>query len=1098
MSKGFVSRQSKEFLSLIEYVTSSTESANNHLPASATVVVDKQETTRQILQSATTLTLKSRSQQHLSEESFSLFCISLVKYLSPEKCVRSETDYMIGMKIFRSYVEAVVQQNEENSKNKSIEEFWMGEGWTLNSEEQNQLLSRQNHLVDLGVISLVCEIIAEVSYTSVKQEALWLAIVICFAGNLKAQDEFYRILQKQKMEETTLVDSGGTLGNTGRTKESLKQMRMEQVASKIVHNLAEALEESLAFLSENTERVGNILQRKRDKQPTELAGRSLDFGDEDEKEQPEEMLLTKRYEEKLTTAKKIFKFLQCLCEGHHENLQNLMRDQYDPADQKYSLNVDFVSRTSGYFGAFVKYIRPEVVGLGDMMLNFLIEVVQGPNKLNQMKLAEAKIIDYVRDLMSEFEIEQTYELRGFITPEQKLEPTHIIKKAVKLLISMLEANKNKDVLQYMGANLDQGWFYQTLTQEFVSFMKSQGLDEQQLEKMEIHQVIDRIQVSLFSGPILDAFQVYFLVILLDMQSKQEEQEEELIAASKTNMLSKTHSTLGGGFALVREKAKRGQTVEVKENKKRLETLAIEFFKVNTGQIQIVFRDGELLNIRSPIHPTCRSLDEDAKRRVLEELNRDTAKDKVTDLLNKAPKLFELIDHLANLSNMKFCGMSRVFSNKTLQRSKIATFSITVAINFIIFYFFRKKVSSGSSIEDPRIDANHWSLISLSYLHVIAMLVQLLVWIIVRLQIVLQDGWRDVFQQYRQLAGSKGVGSDLIKQLSFRDKSLAKITYQEKITLLEATHQMLGNTLSLPKIEYFLRTVEILVGNFELRYILLNLTLSGYAALTRQPFFYGVVLFEIVYFFQILQLIMKAIAYNARQILLTATLGSIIVYIFTVIGYVYFSQDYFMSDVGVGEQLCNSLSQCFFHILSLGPRSTGSIGDLMSRISYSTTDKYFLRLFYDFAIWAVVNTIILNLIFGIIIDRFAEMRGKEKAIVKDLKTVCSICSLNRALFDKVINGFETHTEQEHNVWHYVYFLYMLTYKDKTEHDGIESYISDCLQRDDISWMPILRSMSVSNQEQDAEAKEQIFHQKVDKLLKTVKSVGAQFEQEDFTV
>ena len=1063
-----------------------------------TVAPEKQETTRHPLPTSTTLTLKSRSQQNLSEESFNLFCLSLVKYLSPEQCVRSETDYMIGMKIFRSYVEAVVHQDEDKSKHHTVEEFWMGEGWTLTPEEQSQLESRQNQLVDLGVVSLVCEIVALVSYPSVKQEALWLSIAILFGGNIKAQDEFYKLLHNEVQVSTIELDSGGTLGNSGSTRQSLRINRLRQVASQIIQNIHSSLEESLNFISENSEKVGLILQRKREKEPTGLAGRSLDFGDDEEKSQPEETLLTKRYDEKLITAKKIFKFLQCLCEGHHQNLQNLMREQIDPNDQKYTMNIDFVSKSSGYFGAFVKYIRPEVVGLGDMILNFLIEVVQGPNKPNQMKLADAKIIDYVRDLMSEFEIEQTYELRGFVTPEQKLEPTKIIKKAVKLLISMLEANKNKELLQYMGANLDQRWFHQTLTQEFVSFMLSQGIEEWQLEKMEIKELMDRINVALFSGPILDAFQVYFLVILLDMQSAEEEQDEENTAFPKgTSIISKRNSSMGG-MGLMREKPKKRKTMEVKLQHRRLETLAIEFFKINTGQIQILFRDGELLNIRSPIHPTCRSLDDEAKRKVLEELNRTTAKDKVTDLLNKAPKMFELIDHLADLSNMKVLGISRIFSNKTLQLSKIATFSITLAINFIVFYYFKKKVSKGSSIEDPRIDSNHWSLVTLSYLHVLGMLIQLLVWIIVRLQIVLQDGWRDAFQHYRQLAGSKGVGSDLIKQLSFRDRSLAKTTYEERVSLLEAAHRMLGNNFSIPKVEYLLRTVEILVSNFELRYILLNLTLSGYAAFTRQPFFYGVLLFEIVYFFQILQLIMKAIAYNAVQILLTATLGSIIVYIFTVIGFEYFPQDFFMSDVGTGENLCSSVVQCFFHILSLGPRSTGSIGDLMSRISYSTANKYFLRLFYDFAIWAVVNTIILNLIFGIIIDRFAEMRGKEKAIAKDLKTICSVCSLNRALFDKVINGFETHTEQEHNVWHYVYFLYTLTYKDKTEHDGIESYISDCLQRDDISWMPILRSMSVSNQEQDIQARDLQFRQKVDKLLQSVKSVTAQALEDDAPV
>lgn len=48
---------------------------------------------------------------------------------------------------------------------------------------------------------------------------------------------------------------------------------------------------------------------------------------------------------------------------------------------------------------------------------------------------------------------------------------------------------------------------------------------------------------------------------------------------------------------------------------------------------------------------------------------------------------------------------------------------------------------------------------------------------------------------------------------------------------------------------------------------------------------------------------------------------------------------------------------------------------MIDISYSQTDKYFIRLIYDFLIFSLVNIILMNVIFGIIIDTFA---GKPRA------------------------------------------------------------------------------------------------------------------------
>ena len=84
-----------------------------------------------------------------------------------------------------------------------------------------------------------------------------------------------------------------------------------------------------------------------------------------------------------------------------------------------------------------------------------------------------------------------------------------------------------------------------------------------------------------------------------------------------------------------------------------------------------------------------------------------------------------------------------------------------------------------------------------------------------------------------------------------------------------------------------------------------------------------------------------------------------------------------------ENICTSIFHCFLSILSLGPRSTGSIGDVILDVSYGDSIHYFIRWVFDFSIWCLINLILLNVIFGVTIDTFAELRDLNKAIDDDL-------------------------------------------------------------------------------------------------------------------
>jgi inositol 1,4,5-triphosphate receptor type 1 len=124
--------------------------------------------------------------------------------------------------------------------------------------------------------------------------------------------------------------------------------------------------------------------------------------------------------------------------------------------------------------------------------------------------------------------------------------------------------------------------------------------------------------------------------------------------------------------------------------------------------------------------------------------------------------------------------------------------------------------------------------------------------------------------------------------------------------------------------------------------------------------------------------------------------------------------------------------------------------------------------YDMAFFFLMIVINMNLILGIIIDTFADLR-KDKQDKDDLlKLSCFVCGLPRQVFDsKGLSNFEKHVQEEHCLWSYLHFVVLLRTKDPTEFTGQESFVHRLLQRDppDLGWFPRLTAMSLSDDAPD---------------------------------
>ena len=121
-------------------------------------------------------------------------------------------------------------------------------------------------------------------------------------------------------------------------------------------------------------------------------------------------------------------------------MQNFLREQkYNSI--KFSKSLNFVQYSILKFISFLKFLNVYCVDVGVMILNFLIECVQGPCHENQALLAKSKIIDGIKDLMYMFSKKSNYKKRGFISTEDEEKMSNFLTLSNKLLLSLIEGKK---------------------------------------------------------------------------------------------------------------------------------------------------------------------------------------------------------------------------------------------------------------------------------------------------------------------------------------------------------------------------------------------------------------------------------------------------------------------------------------------------------------------------------------------------------------------------------------------------------------------------------------------------------------------------------
>ena len=162
---------------------------------------------------------------------------------------------------------------------------------------------------------------------------------------------------------------------------------------------------------------------------------------------------------------------------------------------------------------------------------------------------------------------------------------------------------------------------------------------------------------------------------------------------------------------------------------------------------------------------------------------------------------------------------------------------------------------------------------------------------------------------------------------------------------------------------------------------------------------------------------QSVTLNGNQLLMTAMLGIIIIYIYSAIAFIFLYDTFYDDQVHAGllnrkgDSICQSMMHCFLSTVNYGLRGGGGIGEFLpTQTAVKENEQgWAFRAAYDLTFFLVVITILLNIIFGIIIDTFAQLRDKKSQTEEDMKNICFICNIDRQIFERDTDqGFEFHT------------------------------------------------------------------------------------------
>lgn len=130
-------------------------------------------------------------------------------------------------------------------------------------------------------------------------------------------------------------------------------------------------------------------------------------------------------------------------------------------------------------------------------------------------------------------------------------------------------------------------------------------------------------------------------------------------------------------------------------------------------------------------------------------------------------------------------------------------------------------------------------------------------------------------------------------------------------------------------------------------------------------------FMIIFLNQTTKYLIRSVTEHLKQLGVTFMMSIIIIYVYAMINAIYY-RDIFDNLSSNGIDLCRTLYSCLFYVVDFGLRSGGGVADTQGALPF-TLPSSLDKMSFNLGFFTLINIIALNIVFGIIIDSFAELR-----------------------------------------------------------------------------------------------------------------------------
>lgn len=351
-------------------------------------------------------------------------------------------------------------ESENKSATSTNSSQWDTDDW---SNYEDQIVERQTMLNNLGVVKLLCRIISKETKRAILEEAVLVAIAVLLGGNNQSQmlfheyivndfdNLFLRKIYQLMCECFELIKK--------------KSIKRNQKMSKII-----LLDLQLEALAENDEEHQKLMDQK--KLDEDLI-KDTEYIDDEER-----VGETLTFSRAIDNLQILLRFTQLLCENHNLDLQNILCVQTDQNGRRKNKQYNLIQNLARMFEQYQKLVNSVTIQIGHGLVDAITESIQGPCKINQTTLTQAKILDSSREFIANFDDKSQVSALGFVPPDDDEEDAEdlieildeFIQKIATMVVSLLEGEEDVEILQRMNFSLQVSDLKNRMLNVFGNFL----------------------------------------------------------------------------------------------------------------------------------------------------------------------------------------------------------------------------------------------------------------------------------------------------------------------------------------------------------------------------------------------------------------------------------------------------------------------------------------------------------------------------------------------------------------------------------------------------------------------------------------------------